>query len=85
MAKRLAEDMKADFLIIQCTLGEEMVKQRLAKRLEEGSTSDGRWEIFEQQKGQFEPVVEVPPRYHVIIDTSVPINNSIKPILDKID
>jgi len=84
-AKKLAEEMSADFLIIECTLDEESIKQRLAQRLEEGSASDGRWEIYEPQKRQFDPVVEVPPQKHVIIDTSKPVEENIRQILDKLD
>ena len=81
-AKRLAEEMNADFTILECTLNEEIIKQRLAQRLE--SVSDGRWEIYQPQKRQFDPVVEVPPAKHVIIDNSSPIGETIKLILDKI-
>jgi aminoglycoside phosphotransferase family enzyme/predicted kinase len=84
-AKELAEEMGADFLIIECTLDEESIKKRLAQRQEEGSVSDGRWEIYPPQKKAFEPVLEVPPQKHAIIDTSKPVAKNIRQILDKID
>jgi aminoglycoside phosphotransferase family enzyme/predicted kinase len=84
-AKGLASDIGADFIIIECTLDEESIKQRLAQRLEQGSISDGRWEIYKPQKRQFQPVIEVPPKNHVIIDTSLPIEETVKQVLDKID
>ena len=84
-AKRLAGEMSADFFIVECVLDEESVKQRLAKRLKEASVSDGRWEVYELQRGQFEPVVEVPETNHVIIDTSPPVGKTIGQILDKIN
>jgi aminoglycoside phosphotransferase family enzyme/predicted kinase len=84
-AKGLAEEIGADFLTIECTLDEESIKQRLAQRLEQGSASDGRWEIYEPQKKAFEAVVEVPPQKHVIIDSSKPVEENIRHILDKID
>jgi len=84
-AKRLAEEMNADFFIIECTLDEEGIKKRLAKRLEQGSASDGRWEIYQPQKTAFEPVAEALPKNHVIIDTSKPMEENIRQILDKID
>ncbi len=82
-AKRLAEEMGADFFIIECTLDEESIKQRLAQRLEQGSVSDGRWEIYEPQKKAFAPVVEASPQKHAIIDTSKPVEENIRQILDK--
>ena len=84
-AKGLAEEMGADFLIIECTLDEGSIKQRLTQRREEGSVSDGRWEIYPPQKRAFDPVVEVPPQKHAIIDTSKPVEENIRQILDKID
>jgi len=83
-AKGLAEEMGADFLIIECTLDEESIKQRLAQRLEQGSASDGRWEIYQPQKRAFETVVEVPPQKHVIIDSSKPVEENIRRVLDKV-
>jgi hypothetical protein len=84
-AKGLAEEMGADFFIIECTLDEELIKQRLAQRREEGSVSDGRWEIYPPQKKAFAPVLEVLPQKHAIIDTSKPVAKNIRQILDKID
>jgi aminoglycoside phosphotransferase family enzyme/predicted kinase len=83
-AKRLAEETGADFFIIECTLDEEGIKKRLAQRLEQGSASDGRWEIYQPQKTAFEPVAEVPPKNHVIIDTSKPVGENIRRVLDKV-
>ena len=80
-AKRLAEETGADFLIIECTLDEESIKQRLARRLEQETTSDGRWEIYEPQKKAFAPVVEASPQKHAIIDTSEPLEENIRQIL----
>jgi aminoglycoside phosphotransferase family enzyme/predicted kinase len=81
-AKRLAEEMGADFFIIECTLDEESIKQRLAQRREQETTSDGRWEIYQPQKKVFEPVVEELPQKHVIIDTSKPVGENIRQILE---
>jgi hypothetical protein len=84
-AKSLAEETKADFFIVECTLDEESTRQRLAQRLEQGSVSDGRWEIFEPQKRQFDPVTEVPAGNHIVVDTSLPLNETVKQVLDKIE
>jgi len=84
-AKELAREMGADFFIIECTLDEESIKQRLAQRLEQETISDGRWEIYQPQKRAFEPVVEVPPQKHAIIDTSKPVAENIRQILEGIN
>jgi len=84
-AKRLAEEMDADFFIIECTLDEKNIRKRLAQRLDRETISDGRWEIYGPQKKAFAPVVEASPQKHAIIDTSKPVEENIRQILDKID
>ncbi|MBI2836293.1 MAG: AAA family ATPase [Chloroflexi bacterium] len=83
-AKELAQKMGADFFVIECTLSEEQVRQRLTQRLEEGTVSDGRWEIYEPQKKSFEPVVEVSTPNYAIIDTSKPVTDIVRQVLDGI-
>jgi aminoglycoside phosphotransferase family enzyme/predicted kinase len=83
-AKRLAEETGADFYIIECTLDEANIKKRLERRLKEGSISDGRWEIFRPQKKAFEPVREASAPKHAIIDTSRPLAENIRQILEKV-
>lgn len=83
-AKALAEKMNASFYILECKADEETIRQRLKQRLEQGSVSDGRWEIYEIQKEQYEPVTEVPSLKHVIIDTVQPIDKIVRYVLDKV-
>jgi hypothetical protein len=54
----------------------------LAQRLEQGSASDGRWEIYQLQKKAFAPVIEASPQKHAIIDTSKPVEENIRQILE---
>ncbi len=82
--KALAEEMDADFHILECRSDEETIRQRLNRRMETSSVSDGRWEIYLVQKEQFEPVVEVPTQKRVIIDTAQPIDKIVHYILDKV-
>ena len=84
-ARSLAEEAKADFAVIECILDEDTVKSRLEQRLKkEGSVSDGRWEIFESQKQDFDKVTEFPSENHIILDTSQPMSNIIKIVLERI-
>ena len=82
-AKRLAEETKADFFVIECALAEEIVPERLTERLKQGTVSDGRWEIFEEQKRQFEAVTEVLEANYVIIDTSRPVSETVRQVMAK--
>jgi hypothetical protein len=83
-AKSLAEESGACFFILECTLNEELTRKRLAERLEHGTVSDGRWEIYQAQRDRFEPVVEIPPENRVIIDSSLPLDKVIGQVLDRI-
>ncbi|MBM3120051.1 MAG: hypothetical protein FJ006_11010 [Chloroflexi bacterium] len=83
-AGSLAEETKADFAVVECILDEESVKSRLKQRLKEGSVSNGRWEIFEQQKQDFDEITEFPPQNHIILDTSQPMSIIIKLTLERL-
>ncbi|HEY82832.1 MAG TPA: AAA family ATPase [Dehalococcoidia bacterium] len=83
-AKSLAEEMNADFIILECVLDEENVKRYLAQRWQQGSVSDGRWEIYQSQRGHFDPVTEVADAAHIIVDTSLPEDEVIRHTLDEI-
>jgi aminoglycoside phosphotransferase family enzyme/adenylate kinase family enzyme len=84
-ARKIAEETKAGFFILECVLDEDLIKQRLERRLKEGSVSDGRWEIYEPQKKRFEPITEVPETNHVIIDTKPPVEEAVRKALEKIE
>lgn len=68
MARRLAEEVQARFLIIHCVCPEEVVKRRLEERVKKKSVSDGRWEIYVEQKDSFETFSQSENR--IEIDTS---------------
>jgi len=84
-AKSLAEALNANFIILECILDDENIKRYLARRAKEGSVSDGRPEILEPQKKQFDPVTEVPAHNHIIVDTSLPEDEIIRRTLSEID
>jgi len=84
LAGSLAAELKADFLVIECTLDEDIVKSRLEQRLKKGSVSDGRWEIFESQKRDFDKIMEFSLQNHIIVDTSRPAGDIITMISERI-
>ncbi|MFH1928067.1 MAG: AAA family ATPase [Chloroflexota bacterium] len=66
-----AQEWNADFFLLECACPEGTVKARLnSRQREEVDSSDGRWEIFLAQKGDFDPVTELPERFHIVIDTA---------------
>ncbi|GAJ12204.1 unnamed protein product, partial [marine sediment metagenome] len=84
-AKRLAQEAKARFFIVECTLGEELARKRLAQRLKQVSVSDGRWEIYQQQKKRYKAVLEVPPHNHLVVDSAQPVNKGIRQVIERVD
>lgn len=57
---RLAEKHKVPLLLIHCFASEEIIKKRLDQRAAEGKDlSDGRWEIYVEQKAACQPVEEI--------------------------
>jgi predicted kinase len=55
MARDVAAAHHATLVLISCVCPDQVVKQRLEERLKKKSVSDGRWEIYRQQKKTFEP------------------------------
>ena len=83
-AKRLAEEADADFFIVECTLDEAIIRERLDKRMKEGSASDGRWEILEPQKKHFEPITEASPANHIKVNMASPPDKLAKEVAARI-
>ena len=71
LVANLGKETGADFWSVECTATEEDIKARLERRLRRGdSVSDGRWEIYLQQKASYEPITEFPHDKHIVIHTS---------------
>jgi aminoglycoside phosphotransferase family enzyme/predicted kinase len=84
-ARELAQKLGVRFYILECLCSEETARQRLEKRiLENDSVSDGRWELFQLQKNDFDPINEMPPQSHFVIDTSVHPEITRRKIIEKI-
>ena len=87
-AMKLAREVRANFKAIECVCNEETIKERLSRRFERESISDGRLDIFPQLKEDFEAVLEVPEKDHIIVDTSKPIEEleeTVSHLLKRID
>jgi aminoglycoside phosphotransferase family enzyme/predicted kinase len=62
----------ADVFVLECICPEDIVEKRLnSRRSAGGDISDGRWEIFLAQRGDFERIDEIPERHHLVVDTSL--------------
>ncbi len=66
-----AQEVGADFLIVECVCREDIVRKRLeARASRKDDVSDGRWEIFQAQKRDFDRIAGFPPGTHLVLDTS---------------
>jgi len=83
-AKELAERSDARFYILECKLEEGLTRQRLLQRQQQDSISDGRWEIYQVQKGIFEEISDSPLLNRVIIDNYNPVNDNVRQVIDTI-
>lgn len=70
-AKETAARTGADFFVIECGCPDSEIERRLKRRMSNTKEpSDGRWEIFQAQKRDFEPITEIPEGSHIVVDTS---------------
>ncbi|MBI2868034.1 MAG: AAA family ATPase [Chloroflexi bacterium] len=82
----LAEATRAQLYVLECLCAEPEVKTRLEARLRAGtSPSDGRWEVYEQQRKSFEPILEVPAARHFIVDTTASSQQAVHELLETLE
>jgi len=73
---RLAKKYGAPLEVICCRASDETTRARLAQRAVEGhDISDGRWEIYIEQKKTFEAPSEIPTGDYLELDTRLPVSS----------
>lgn len=73
---RLCDKYGVPLAVICCRASDETTKARLAQRAVEGhDISDGRWEIYIEQKKTFEPLSEIPRDDYLDLDTRLPVDS----------
>lgn len=79
----LAKEAKANAYLIECVADDEEIKRRLYRRTQNAATtvSDGRLELFEKQKADWEPVVELSESNHIRLDTTGPQEGNVQELL----
>jgi hypothetical protein len=66
----MADKTDADLLLIECLCSEAEIRRRLARRsARQNDPSDGRWEIFADQKKDYEKVEGIPSDLYLPLDT----------------
>lgn len=79
-AIKLATELGARFTLVECKLDGKLIQERLERRKYQQTASDGRWEIYEKQKVEFDEVI-LPAGQHIIINTGEPPEKSAKKML----
>jgi predicted kinase len=70
-AMEMARGLSVSFYILECICSDEITRERLEKRIQENdNASDGRWELFQEQKNDFDAINEVPADCKFLINTS---------------
>jgi predicted kinase len=70
--------------VLECTCPEDIIEKRLQSRQSGGGdVSDGRWEIFQAQKGNYERIDEIPEERHLAVDTSLAAEENAFRVLKK--
>ena len=73
-AKTLAGNLNCRIYFILCRCSEEEMQRRMTQREKDpAAVSDGRWEIYLQQKKRFAPPDELAASELVVIDTEAPL------------
>ncbi|MFO8113314.1 MAG: AAA family ATPase [Desulfosalsimonadaceae bacterium] len=78
---RLAEDMDASIFFVECIAPEAVLKKRLAARKSGSLLSDARISHFDAFCQSFEPLDEIHPDQHIVVDTEKSIHECMARIL----
>lgn len=84
-AQDLACRHNVAFRFIECRADPSVCRSRLAARAGAHGVSDGRLEIFDAFCARVEPVVELSPDDHIVLDTTRPLEESIAAVRPRID
>lgn len=72
-AKALAASLGVPFRFLECRADPDVCRARLKVRDQQTTVSDGRLEIFDDFLAKWEPVTELSPDEHVVVDTERPM------------
>jgi aminoglycoside phosphotransferase family enzyme/predicted kinase len=84
-ALRLAEELDANIIFLECVCSDSVIKDRLQKRNTVPSISDARLEHFENLIAAYEPLDDIPRDIHITIDTQNSLDDNIMEILSSDD
>ncbi len=84
-ALELSVQAHADLLFIECQCSEPTIQRRLAQRaLDPKEPSDGRWEIFVDQREDYEPIQSVPPELYLPLNTEESVGECLEKVFHRL-
>lgn len=70
-ARQLARDAQVPILFVECTCGEDLIRQRLGERGARGTdASDATWNVYVEQRERYESFTPREQRDHLRLDTA---------------
>ncbi len=84
-AQDLASRHQVPFRFIECRADAAVCRSRLAARAASRGVSDGRLEIFDAFCARFEPIDEVAPDDHLVLDTTRSVGESVSAVRARLD
>lgn len=83
-ARDLAREHGVPFLMVECRASEATEKARLTERAKDRGVSDGRLEVFDAFAARGEPMTELGPGEHLVVDTERPLGRTIAAIEERV-
>ncbi len=84
-ALKLATERRQPLLVVECSAPESVIRARQGARIDQRWTaSDAGWEVYLAQKGRYEPPIEVPPNRRMTVNTSLPLQQQIAAVLERL-
>ncbi|MCG6919387.1 MAG: AAA family ATPase, partial [Deltaproteobacteria bacterium] len=83
LVRRLAEELAAKVIFVECRCDQSLLRQRLRAREEQKSISDARLLHLEAQSQAFEPMDELRDSLHIPINTAQPLRQCVQDIMTK--
>ena len=81
---RLAKALDAEVFFVLCKATDEVIRERLDRRLGEAQPSDGRWEIYLRQKERFKEPDRIEGAQLLKVDTARPLGDLLQELKEKL-
>jgi len=78
---RLARDLDADYIFVQCRAPLKLLEERLRRRERGKTVSDARLHHLEQLRQRFESLDDIPDDHRITVDTGRPLEENLHAIL----